>query len=475
MLETIREYARVQLGLREDRADVERRHTSHFLALAERAEDQLTGPEQAVWLTRLDADQDNLRAVLERALTAEDAEVALRLSSALWSFWAQRGHLLEGCAAFEHALAIEGEVAPAIRADALCHLGILSLDLNDYAAGRTHLGESLLIWRALGDQDGIACALNELGIVDLDLGEYERARDQFEEALTIWTGIDDVLGNAVANHNLGRVATAQGDYERAHAFHHVALTLRRQLGHATGTAYSLWALATVARLTGDIAAAAAHCNESLAIFRDIGDRQGEADALHGLAKLAQQTGDDIKALRLIRELLTLRQLLGERHWLAESVEAVGAVMIGRGHVERGVRLFAAAATLRGTQAPLPTVAERQEQEQALSLARRSLTNTAFAEAWAAGQALSPEQAAAEALALTEETAVVSRPHAPFNLTKRELEVLGLLCQHLTDAEIAARLFLSPRTASNHVANVLGKLGVENRREAIAFATRHGLV
>ena len=61
------------------------------------------------------------------------------------------------------------------------------------------------------------------------------------------------------------------------------------------------------------------------------------------------------------------------------------------------------------------------------------------------------------------------------LTRREREILGLLCQRLTDPEIAAQLFISPYTASKHVSNVLGQLGVANRRQAAAVAARHALV
>jgi DNA-binding CsgD family transcriptional regulator len=53
-------------------------------------------------------------------------------------------------------------------------------------------------------------------------------------------------------------------------------------------------------------------------------------------------------------------------------------------------------------------------------------------------------------------------------------VLALLCQHLTDAEIAERLFISPRTVEHHVSSILAKLGAANRRDAAAIAARLGL-
>jgi DNA-binding NarL/FixJ family response regulator len=73
------------------------------------------------------------------------------------------------------------------------------------------------------------------------------------------------------------------------------------------------------------------------------------------------------------------------------------------------------------------------------------------------------------------TTLLPAADAAPDLTSREQEVLALLGQRLTDHEIAARLFISRKTASHHVSNILTKLGAANRREAAAIAARQGLL
>jgi predicted ATPase/DNA-binding CsgD family transcriptional regulator len=475
MLETIGEYAREQLAARGEQAVIEHRHSDYFLSLAGLGKQLIDGPDQAIWLARLDDEQDNMRAVFERAIASGDADTALRLGAAHWRFWRQRGHLSEGRTVLERALAIDGEVDRSVRAAATHYLGNLALDLTEFPAARDHFTKSLALWRRLDDQDGIAYTSTSLGMVAWFTGDYASAAEHFNEVLAIWSSTGDTPGVAIIEHDLGLLAAKEGKYDLARAHHEQALTLRRQLGNTDGVAYSLWALATVALYEGDLAPAETQFRESLAIFQELGDRQGEAYVLHGLARVSQRTGNDVETLRRYHEVLTLRKELGERNGVIECCEEIAAVLTKQGRVEPAVRLLGAAAALRAAISLAPWVAEREAVEQTLATARQALTKAAFSAAWVAGQGLTLDQAMAEALALTADAEVAAPPAAPLNLTRRELDVLKLLAQRRTDPEIAEQLFITTKTASNHVANILAKLDVKNRREAADFAARHGLV
>ena len=92
MLETVRQYAAESLHRSGEEPALKSRHWDYFLALAEEAEPNLIGAEQALWLDRLEREHDNLRAALER----KTGEAAQRLAGALWRFWVVRGYLSEG-------------------------------------------------------------------------------------------------------------------------------------------------------------------------------------------------------------------------------------------------------------------------------------------------------------------------------------------------------------------------------------------
>jgi DNA-binding NarL/FixJ family response regulator len=137
-----------------------------------------------------------------------------------------------------------------------------------------------------------------------------------------------------------------------------------------------------------------------------------------------------------------------------------------------------AATLRAAIGAPPQPVDQTDLDRAIASVQMAIGDAAFASAWAAGAALPETEAIAEATALAAELAGVGssrpKPVASAGLTRREVEVLRLLKQGETDREIAAALFVSPRTVGAHVTSILRKLGVTNRQGARAYARRHDL-
>ena len=173
------------------------------------------------------------------------------------------------------------------------------------------------------------------------------------------------------------------------------------------------------------------------------------------------------------------------------LEIKGLLPTTRGRSRNATQLNGAASALRAAAGtPLPPN-ERAFYEHAVAAVRADLNETAFAKAWAEGQAMTLEQAMAAAFAVREQCTPPQEPPTAltsptlsqagasrtnlFGLTARELEVLQLVTLGLTDAQIAEKLVISPRTAEAHVRSLLNKLGVNSRTAATRFALAHQLV
>jgi ATP/maltotriose-dependent transcriptional regulator MalT len=236
-----------------------------------------------------------------------------------------------------------------------------------------------------------------------------------------------------------RIAVVQGDVGRARPLIEENLAFRRTKGYRVDTAELLVILGKVATLEGDLAAAQACYEESLAIARETHFKRGIALNLEGLA--------------------AMHAAQGEFAWAA--------------------RLWGAAEALRASMgAPLPPV-ERAGYERAVSHARTKLGEKAFAAAWAEGRNMSPEQAltANEPVRIpTHDPATQpSLPTYPDGLTAREVEVLRLVAQGLSNAEIAEQLIISLLTVKAHMRSLYNKLGIGSRSTATRYVIEHHLL
>ena len=368
----------------------------------------------------------------------------------------------------------------------LNEMGYAARYQGNYAAARALLEESLELFRTLGDKWGTAWALRHLGAMAHGLGELDRAAQLFAECLALFRegGMKDGIGYALRS--LGWVATDQGDTARAAAHYAESLELCQEIGDKLGLAWSLHDLGFIALLQGDDRRAAALLEESLVMFRDIGDTVGIAYALHNLGNTALAQGDVMQAAALFTKSVALQRELGDKLDLARSLVGLASVACVAEQPERAARLFGAAEALYDAIGARQALHYSIHRERTVARVRAQLGEARFTAAWAEGQAMTPEQAIAYALdhpmaleaAQTPPPAValVAPPPAyPAGLTAREVDVLRLVAQGLTNAQVAERLVISPRTVDTHLTAIYGKLGVTSRSAATRFAVEHHLV
>jgi non-specific serine/threonine protein kinase len=414
------------------------------MKLAEEAEPQLTGTQQAEWLARLEDEHDNIREALRWALalsrksdgeisdfrlstldsyrakadneTAEvrvAAEIALRMAGALGRFWWMRGYYGEGREHLERALSHElaEDATRAMRGKALAAAGNIAYYQADYTSARSLLEESLVIRRELGDKGGIALSLINLGNMAYMQGDYESARSQYEESLAIRRELGDKWGIALSLNNLGLVTYIQGDYASARSLYEEGLAIRRALGDRWGIALSLHSLGNVAHLEGDVASARSRQEESLAIFRELGTKGGIALSLISLGHIAHQQGDAVLAAQLYAESLNITSETGARYDMAVSLAGLGAVACTVGQPERGARLLGAVEAITQALGLFQDLdpnldADQAEYAQGVASARAQLGEEAFTAAWTEGRAMSMEQTIAYALEETIEETLI---------------------------------------------------------------------
>jgi predicted ATPase/DNA-binding CsgD family transcriptional regulator len=532
MLETIREFGLVCLRESGELEAASRAYAAYYLGLAEEAEPNLMGAEQGRWLDCLEQEHENLRTALgwlmERAQTEVDlAELALRMFGALESFWTACGHWSEGRMFMETALTTSKGVVTLARAkalkaaaylldyteneidrkeallreslvlyreledtrgivDILGYLGGVAREKGNFAAARSLMEEALALSQGSGYKVAIARNLMGLGILLKDHGEYVKAYAVLEESLNLYRKLGNTYGIAMALFRLAQVLfLSLGDLTSIHALLEESLTLFRGLNVKEGIDYSYSLLGQVALQEGDVAQARSLFEESMVITRQSGERVNFAWSLSDLAMVAARENDYAAARALYEESLAIAREAGSKWRIAPHLEGLASVLVAQEDFARGAQLWGAAGAIRaafGT--PLPPV-EHADYERGIAAAGSHLGEKAFATAWAQGQAMILDQVLSAPGKTTSFTPILAAPASalpaaksevpyPEGLTQREIEVLRLVTMGLTDAQVAEKLVISPRTVHTHLNSIYSKLGVTSRSAATRYAIEHHL-
>ncbi len=347
MLEPVAQYARSIL-VGDEAAGAVHAHAAVFLELAEQAAAGYEGSDQLLWLDRIEADEANLLVAIDRSLDGGDGEKAGRITWAMWLYWWLRSKPLVG-------------LKRALRC--------LSADLPPQVLARVHLAAATTSYAA---------------------GQVPASAEHWEKAFLLAAEHQDIAIIGAARAGTGLAALALGDLNNAEHLFREALPLTEQAGDMWMTSLLHVWLGTIELVRDDPARAEVEIKRGLELARRRGDRLAIYVALYNLAQAAIAQGDHDGARTHLNEGITLSEQNHDLANLAYFLEALAIVESAENAADRVPVLLGAAQTLHestdnksyGYYLPDESLQEQVEQR-----SRRTLGDSAYADARATGRGL----------------------------------------------------------------------------------------
>ena len=363
MLELIRDYALQRLHEAGEEEQCRHRHAAYYARLAETVVAHFgpgQGAREAHFVLALAQELPNARATLQWAEERQEAELGLRLTG-FARLWHVRGQMSEAVRWMERMLA---------------------LDLRARERGEPTAPLTLRIERLQGP-----------GRTLVRYGKLERDAEAFaKEALHLAQSIGDESGISNAFETLGMIAQANGKLDEAETAFTESYTHARLIEQKGLMSRALFHLADLARMRGDIAHATALSEEALANAQAIGITWDIPIILTLLGHLARQQRNYAVAKARYWEALALYRAFSSPTYIASCLDGYTAAICAEGHYEQATRLCAAAAALREQSQTLLLPDEREAFEQVVATAKAALGEPTFMQEWAAGAALTQDEA-----------------------------------------------------------------------------------
>ena len=406
LLETIRQYARDRLIAAEEISELRNRHLAFYLRLALEAEPELIGRDLMAWLTRLDADADNLRAAVDWAFD-EDPAAALRLCVALQIYWRTRS-VAEGLEHLRRAAELALKLKPPDPA-ASSERGVLvartlaAAANASWMAGSASIGlpwarESLDIAREVGDPMTLGEALTGMAMTTMFSGEFDGVLEWTDESVRVAEGIGAWSHLAFIESGVSQWEVERGDHAAAASRLARATVAAERSGNPEAIAFSALSRGRVNGFGGRLPDARRAFAQAIDGYSQVGDRGLVLVARSDFAHALRINGATDEAVALYRETLHGWQHAGNRGAIANQLESVAFIVRDRGDHLRAATLLAAAEAIREA-ADAPMLAfERAEYDAAVAAVRERLDGPALESAWADGRRLATDEAVALALA-----------------------------------------------------------------------------
>ncbi|RZS44889.1 non-specific serine/threonine protein kinase [Herbihabitans rhizosphaerae] len=423
MLETVREYGADRLRS-DDQQRVARRHRDWFAGLTAAYEAGWMGADQVTWVERIQREHPNIRVALDYCATEPgQAAAGLRMANQLDVYWTVRGFLSEARLWLNRMLVTVPPDTPE-RVFAQRLMAWCALLQGDIEAGTAALETGTELADRVGDEVSTAYVTVGWGLANLFTHKESLARDQFAEALAVFREHGVAHGEGYAGFLHGLATAVTGDVETGRALIDERIQAGEAIGENFWRSWGLWALGITELFYGDEDAAERAALEAFRLQEQLGNRSAQPFAVHVIGAVAVRRGRMDRSATLSGIALRMWQSLGA------NPDRFG--------------LFTTKILFYGNHA-LDVLGEAEYYRHYLY-----------------GNAMTWDQVLGYLLG---ESGTTPREN---QLTKREHEIAGLLAEGLSNQQIAAKLFIAPRTAETHVGRILTKLGFHDRAQVAGW-------
>jgi predicted ATPase/DNA-binding CsgD family transcriptional regulator len=337
LLETVRQYAGDRLEAAGEAEAARDRHLDHFLAFAEAAHPEMVGADQDVWLARVEAEHDNLRAALDWGLAAEGPERGRRLAAALFWLWYQHGHAAEGIDFIQRALDRAPGERSTVQATLLAGIAAVAIGSRRFSLIAEYAQQGLEIATAIGDQRNAGRCLLLLAVA-MHYIDFDAAQQLLEASRTAAEAAGDTFVSDRVVVMEGVVASARDRYDEARPRLEEGIERCLRRGDRGFATLALDYRVDAATQAGDLALARRLATEARTIAEPLGDYFTVGLATSHLAFVVGLAGDVAGGHALMRRIV---DLIGDQQdlYVPRMARVLGALHLWSGDLEDAVRWY----------------------------------------------------------------------------------------------------------------------------------------
>jgi predicted ATPase/DNA-binding CsgD family transcriptional regulator len=460
-------------------------HSAFYADFMGQCEQDLKRSRQMEAVREIEAEVDNVREAWHRAVTRHKSVEIQKYMWSLLIFYDMQGWLLEGEETFGKAtqifeLAVDEPDTSCVLGQLYARQAWLGIRLGYYEKAKSLLLTSLGILRPLDAQREVAFSLVLLGDVAIYLGEYTQAEASFREATAIYREEGDPFEQAWLLGNQAKLDRRLGNYTQARQSAQESVALHRSSGERAGLADSLIQLGQIMEELGNYQEARQLYQESLAIANDLPHPIEIGDSLFYLGRVAHMLQNDTEASHYFHHAMQTARDIGAFRLQLDVLLGMTEVLVGQVSQEHTVELLALI-----VEHPASHRETRERAQKILDELARELSPGVFQSSLEKGQATRLDQAIdllygtplfshLQGIASSVQTPPAHRARAASDLesnllTERELEILQLMAQGMSNREIADRLILAVGTIKWYGSQICSKLQVRNRVQAVTRA------